>query len=1085
MQTWAKRGMQTALVTGGLLMLGTGIASANENVNPDLPASPIDGGASVPVHVGDNAVGTPLGQVKPATVDRTISTDGLPDNGPAPVGANRAKADVVAPVDVSGNAVAAGGDATVASHSHQSAGRSGPVVAGRAPGSLAGNVVEVNHSAPVQITGNAVSVAGTATSINDAGQSATTGGDTTTNGAGHPLAGNVLAEQGATPVQVDGNAIAGGGQARTLSTTSSTAKSNGSIGTSGAGGTGAGNVGAVPVALPVEVTDQAVSGAGNANSAGRNTVVAHSGDNTRRGYRGWDYVDTNGDPSTLSGNAVVPGVANPAVVTCNAAGAIGNSDSECATTNTDTAGGVVATRGAGSTGSGNVAMAPVSEPAEVFGNGASAIGNANSGASNTERSTALGNGFTLGDGSAASANDVTAPMAGANDVFANGVSGIGNAAGTADNEVNSTSGGYSGTTGTGGTGSGNIGQIPVAAPVEAYGTSGSAAGNATGTVPDETKQIRAGGSPNARDDNGTASSNVVSMPAALPAQVFGDAAGVAANTSSVADSSSTVYAGGDPTATGRAGTGSGNVVTAPAAIPAQVFNDGASVVGNGTTTGFNDTTAGSGGTATANGSDGTVAGNVVNVPDAGPIQAFGVAAASPGNEEADSLSNTYTTAGDNTVTDGDRGALAGNVVTAQVSQVEQVLATGLAGAGNSTANGFNDTATKAGGNVRTSGEWGALSGDLVNVPATDVTQAAADGASALGNQWAFTHSTTSAASGGTSRTSGDGFLDGTPVIAPLGVDATVFRVPVDVIGRAVEGGYHTTSLADDDTAPQVWLPFGQEQEQQFGPSDSVDDLLRADQVPGLAGLFGRRVAPPMSPMEMTQVFPVLSNGIPNFSTMELTQQMPALPSLSTMEMTQQMPVIPGARTAPRPTVQNMPTPRTTPYQPYQPPYQPMTGELPVSGSLPGPKVPGTSVPLASANLPSVSKPAVPSAPNLSGMPDLPPVPTLPAMPPLPSRPSTQAGPAVPGLPSLPTPSVGTPQVPAVPALPRPQVSGPVTDGLPTGALGAAPSTQDVPAGAAQQLMAQLRGLISELENSGGGSQLHPMNVTELQEPPRF
>ena len=30
MQTWAKRGMQTALVTGGLLMLGTGIASANE-----------------------------------------------------------------------------------------------------------------------------------------------------------------------------------------------------------------------------------------------------------------------------------------------------------------------------------------------------------------------------------------------------------------------------------------------------------------------------------------------------------------------------------------------------------------------------------------------------------------------------------------------------------------------------------------------------------------------------------------------------------------------------------------------------------------------------------------------------------------------------------------------------------------------------------------------------------------------------------------------------------------------------------------------------------------------------------------------
>jgi hypothetical protein len=120
---------------------------------------------------------------------------------------------------------------------------------------------------------------------------------------------------------------------------------------------------------------------------------------------------------------------------------------------------------------------------------------------------------------------------------------------------------------------------------------------------------------------------------------------------------------------------------------------------------------------------------------------------------------------------------------------------------------------------------------------------------------------------------------------------------------------------------------------------------------------------------------------------------------------------------------------------------------------------------------------------MSGLPDLPPVPTLPAMPPLPSRPRTQAAPAAPGLPSLPTPHIGTPQVPAVPALPRPQVSGPVTDGLPTGALGGTPSTQDVPAGAAQQLMAQLRGLITELENSGGGGQLHPMNVTALQEPP--
>lgn len=1080
MQTWARRGLQTALVTGGLLMLGTGIASAGENVNPDRPASPIDGGASVPVHVGDNAVGTPAGQLRPATVDRTVSTGEMPReistpaagvanraNGPLhPLGANRVRGDLVVPVDVSGNAIAAGGNTTVTNHSDQSAGHTAPVLAGWAPGSPAGNAVEIEHAAPVQVTGNAVSIAGAATSFNDAGQSATTGGDTTTTGAGHTLAGNVLAEQGATPVQVDGNAVAGGGNARTFSTTHSAAASRGTVHTSGAHGAGSGNVGAVPVALPVEVTDQAVSGIGNADSAGRNTVTAQGGDRDRHGT---GYVLTNGDPSALSGNAVVPAVANPAELTCNAASAIGNSDAECATTNTDTAGGPVHTTGVGSTGSGNLALVPVSEPAEVFGNGVSAAGTANSGASNTERSTALGNGFTFGDHSTLSGENATAPVAGANDVFANGVSAIGNAAG---NDVRSTSGGYSGTTGDGGTGSGNIGQLPVAAPVEAYGSAGSVGGNATGTVPGETKTIRAGGSPNSDDDNGTASSNVVSAPTALPAQFFGDAAGVAANTGSDAGNATAVFAGGAPTATGRSGTGSGNIVYLPSASPAQVFADGASVIGNGHTTGTDDTTVWSGGTARADGSGGTAAGNVVTVPDAGPIQAFGVAAASPGNEEADSLDNTSTTAGADTVTNGARGALAGNVVTAPITQVEQVFAAGLAAAGNSTADGFDDTATTSGGNVRTSGEWGALSGDLVGIPATDVTRAASDGVAALGNQRAFSHHTTSAVSGGTARTAGNGPLDGTPLMIPLPVNATVFRVPVEVLGRAVDNGYQRVIVDDGDTAPRIDLPFGQQAE--FGPSDAVDDLLRADQVPALGGIA--RPRRPMPTMDMTQVFTVLSDGVPGLSTMEMTQQMPAL----------------------RPAPQNLPTPRNTPYDP-APAYQPMTGQLPVPG--------GNRGPVASANLPTVNN-SVPR--GAAGLPDLPPVPTLPAMPPLRGGPSftphddgpvTQQLPITPGLPQA--PRLQAPQVSA-PSLPRfqpPRVTGPLTGTRPstqdlplpvqtprfstpplqapelTGPItGAGPATQDVPAGAAQQLMAQLRGLISELENSGSSGGVHPLDV---------
>ncbi|MGH3434271.1 MAG: hypothetical protein ACRDQB_15685 [Thermocrispum sp.] len=58
MQYWAKRGLQTAMVTGGLFMLGNGIAAADENVVPDI--TPLDGVASAPaapdVDLPDNPV---------------------------------------------------------------------------------------------------------------------------------------------------------------------------------------------------------------------------------------------------------------------------------------------------------------------------------------------------------------------------------------------------------------------------------------------------------------------------------------------------------------------------------------------------------------------------------------------------------------------------------------------------------------------------------------------------------------------------------------------------------------------------------------------------------------------------------------------------------------------------------------------------------------------------------------------------------------------------------------------------------------------------------------------------------------------
>lgn len=76
MQTWARRGIQTALVTGGVLMLGTGIAAADEDVNPDKPASPLDLEPRVTFSFDEQALGTTLKDVNDVTQDVGQSATG-------------------------------------------------------------------------------------------------------------------------------------------------------------------------------------------------------------------------------------------------------------------------------------------------------------------------------------------------------------------------------------------------------------------------------------------------------------------------------------------------------------------------------------------------------------------------------------------------------------------------------------------------------------------------------------------------------------------------------------------------------------------------------------------------------------------------------------------------------------------------------------------------------------------------------------------------------------------------------------------------------------------------------------------------
>lgn len=195
-----------------------------------------------------------------------------------------------------------------------------------------------------------------------------------------------------------------------------------------------------------------------------------------------------------------------------------------------------------------------------------------------------------------------------------------------------------------------------------------------------------------------------------------------------------------------------------------------------------------------------------------------MAVASPGNEEAAALSDTH----------------------------------GSAGA---------DAVTTAGGNVRTSGEWGALSGDLTDVPTGDVTQVATDGVAAPGNQAAIALEKTTA----------------------------VYDVPVEVLGRAVGSGFQRLVVPAGDPAPRLDAPFGGGEEPSFGPSDDVDGLLRADQVPALRNL--PLPGPMPAPLDATQVFPILSDGLP--STVESPERLSG-----ELPVSGSRPRHPGARSTP-------------------------------------------------------------------------------------------------------------------------------------------------------------------------------------------
>src|SRR5882757_640619 len=510
MQTWAKRGLQAALLTGGMLAVGAGIANASEAqpAHPlGVPATDlVDVNVKVPINEANNQLGTVLGKTDLPAVSHTVSTRELTGKlAPHPLATPQAKnipvavpgnisrgntipVDLCVPVDISGNAIGATGDAATVNHSKVGCEAQSVTETDGHKGSIAGNIIGVDYGLPIQLDNNAIAAAGNAAAAGTADAATATG--TTpfiTNGDKGTLAGNVVNAALGTPVQLTGNAIGVGGNSETASKATTDVATGSLLQSSGNGGTLAGNLIGVPLGLPVEANGNAISWVGNADAHNHSSGAVQAGDTSEDGF----YAFTSGDPSTLSGNIAQAPIVSKVLVAGNAVSWIGNANALGVTENELVSGGKAGTNGVKSTGSGNIVDPEVALPVEVFGDGVTWIGTAQAADLNMVSAFTGGNTYTDGDKSTLGGNLVPVPVAGAVDVFGSAVSWIGNASGTAGNDSSVGAGGYNGTLGNGAVGGGNIASAPVALPAEIFGAGASLAGNADGLTK-EVKDVTAG-----------------------------------------------------------------------------------------------------------------------------------------------------------------------------------------------------------------------------------------------------------------------------------------------------------------------------------------------------------------------------------------------------------------------------------------------------------------------------------------------------------------------------------------------------------------------------------------------------------------
>ncbi|GLY67495.1 beta strand repeat-containing protein [Amycolatopsis taiwanensis] len=981
MQTWAKRGIQTALVTGGLLMLGTGIASADENVNPDTPAGPLDLNASIPIDISKNAIGTLGKQVDVPEIKKDISTEPvtgllnkaldpvsrtgalraaspvtgavnglagkvtdaagqtgqrigqLTNKEAAPVGepaddrraepdgdalmGNKVAGNVVVPIQITGNAIGLLGNASADSDSMQTYAHRTDVHTSGAGGGVSGNAVSLDWALPVQIAGNGIGVAGRGRATGSATQAAAATGNVSTSGSHGGLSGNVVSPQGATPVQISGNAIGGIlGHGESNFDAASDAFSGGWIRTHGWRGAGSGNVAGVPVALPLKLSDNAASLVGDSDVPCGSSIANATAGDLRPGMAGTPtYINTDGDDSFLSGTVAQPQAAVPGTLAGNAASVIGNSVVGDGMTgpflgSDATAGGFSSTTGQNSAISGTIVDAPAAVPAEVFCLGAGVVGNGHArGCDNDVAATAGGATYTNGNSGFLAANDVSAQPAGTAELFGVGTGAAGKGSGSATETKDVSTGGYNGSQGNESAGSGNIVQVPVSVPGEVFGTGGSVLGEGSGEAA-ETKRVSSGGGGNTQDDHGTVSANLLQVPLSTPLQAYGIGGSLIGRSAGSGITDTTSTAGGTGNANGKRGLAAGNLGALPLSVPTQLHGLGVGGLGEALGAGQGTTESTAGGRLTATGEGGAIAGNIIEGPGAAVAQAFGNGAVLGGLAAGDASNDVQSTAGGSAETNGDRGAIAGNIVGAELMPIARVFGNAVSVLGLDQGGAVNTVTTNSGGDKTTSGMDGTISGDIFDLPLAAIAQVFGDAISVGGAANAIADNDTFGTVGGAATTSGPSrSLSGGVMEVPVGVVAQVFDIPLGLLGVAHASTTNDTDVEAADQQPQVDLPISMPELPATG-LPSLPDMGQTLPLTGLPFLSDMGQMMPLTPADRADLpslpqvsaLPVDPSGLGNLASLSGVPDLPVLPDL----LGSGLPQLPGAPALPTDTANLLP-----------------------------------------------------------------------------------------------------------------------------------------------------------------------------------